>query len=146
MSVFGVILVRIFPHKDWIKRDTPHLSVFSPNTWKIRTRITPNTDTFHAVGNGTLNNWISLRTQKQQEQKQTSLFTPPGFPYTNNLIIYWIQHHMSPHFFVWFRFEVNLISNKSLYRFQSRYSIEALIHHTAQKMKLSVKDFFCKCE
>ena len=32
MSVFGVILVRFFPHSDW-----------------IRTRITPNTDTFHAV-------------------------------------------------------------------------------------------------
>ena len=24
-------------------------SVFSPNAWEIRTRITPNTDTFHAV-------------------------------------------------------------------------------------------------
>ena len=32
MSVFGVILVRFFPHSD-----------------RIRTRITPNTDTFHAV-------------------------------------------------------------------------------------------------
>ena len=33
MSIFGVILVRIFPHSDW-----------------IRTRITLNTDTFHALG------------------------------------------------------------------------------------------------
>ena len=32
MSVFGVFLVRIFPHSDW-----------------IRTRESPNTDTFHAV-------------------------------------------------------------------------------------------------
>ena len=32
MSVFGVILIRIFPHSDW-----------------IRSRITPNTDTFYAV-------------------------------------------------------------------------------------------------
>ena len=32
VPVFGVILVRIFPHLDW-----------------IRTRITPNTDTFYAV-------------------------------------------------------------------------------------------------
>ena len=32
MSVFGVILVRIFLYSDW-----------------IRTRITPNTDTFYAV-------------------------------------------------------------------------------------------------
>ena len=30
VSVFGVFLVRIFPHLDWIRRDTPYLSVFSP--------------------------------------------------------------------------------------------------------------------
>ena len=29
-----VILVRIFPHSDWIGRDTSHLSVFSPNAGK----------------------------------------------------------------------------------------------------------------
>ena len=34
LSVFGVILVHIFPHLDWIQRDTPYLSVFSPNTGK----------------------------------------------------------------------------------------------------------------
>ena len=31
VSVFGVFLVSIFPHSDWIWRDTPYLSVFSPN-------------------------------------------------------------------------------------------------------------------
>ena len=31
VSVFGVILVHIFPHSDWIQRDTPNLSVLSPN-------------------------------------------------------------------------------------------------------------------
>ena len=62
MSVFGVFLVRIFPHLDWIRRDTPYLPAFSPNAgkilrslriqseWgKIRTRKTRTTDTFHAV-------------------------------------------------------------------------------------------------
>ena len=34
LSVFGVILVRIFPHSNW-----------------IRTRVTPNKDTFYAVKN-----------------------------------------------------------------------------------------------
>ena len=34
VSVFGVILVRIFPHSDLIRRDTPYLSVFSPNAGK----------------------------------------------------------------------------------------------------------------
>ena len=49
---FWVTLVRIFPHSDWIRRDTKHLSVFTPNVKKCvkkRTRITPNTDTFCAV-------------------------------------------------------------------------------------------------
>ena len=36
VSVFGVILVRIFPHSDWIRWDTPYLSVFSPNEGKCR--------------------------------------------------------------------------------------------------------------
>ena len=34
VSLFGVILVRIFPHSDWIQRDTPYLSVLSPNAGK----------------------------------------------------------------------------------------------------------------
>ena len=49
VSVFGVILVRIFPHSDLMRRDTPYVSVFSPKCEKIRTRITPNADTFYAV-------------------------------------------------------------------------------------------------
>ena len=34
LSVFGVFLVRIFPHSDWMLRHTPHFPVFSPNTGK----------------------------------------------------------------------------------------------------------------
>ena len=34
VSIFEVILVRIFPHSDLIRRDTPYLSVFSPNAGK----------------------------------------------------------------------------------------------------------------
>ena len=34
--VFGVFLVRIFPHLDWIGRDTQYLSVFSRNAGKYR--------------------------------------------------------------------------------------------------------------
>ena len=34
VSVFGVILVRIFPHSDWTRRDREYLSVFSPNAGK----------------------------------------------------------------------------------------------------------------
>ena len=29
VSVFGVILVRIFPHSDWIRRDMEYLSPYS---------------------------------------------------------------------------------------------------------------------
>ena len=34
VSILGVILFRIFPHLDWIRRDIPCLSVFSPNGGK----------------------------------------------------------------------------------------------------------------
>ena len=34
MSVSGVLLTHIFPHSDWIRKDTEYLSVFSLNTRK----------------------------------------------------------------------------------------------------------------
>ena len=34
VSVFGVILVRVFSHSDWTRRDTQYLSVLSPNAGK----------------------------------------------------------------------------------------------------------------
>ena len=34
VSVFGVFLVRIFPHSYWIRRDTEYLFAFSPNAGK----------------------------------------------------------------------------------------------------------------
>ena len=34
MFVFNFFLVRVFPHFDWIQRDTPYLSVFTPNAGK----------------------------------------------------------------------------------------------------------------
>ena len=42
-------LVRIFPHLDWIRRDTEYLSVFSLNAGKYRPAKTPYLDNFHAV-------------------------------------------------------------------------------------------------
>ena len=42
-------LVRIFLHWDWIRRDTPYLSVFSPYAGKYRPEKTPYLYTFHAV-------------------------------------------------------------------------------------------------
>ena len=42
-------LVRIFPHSDWIRRDTSYLSVFSPNVEKYGPEKTPYLDIFHAV-------------------------------------------------------------------------------------------------
>ena len=47
-SYSGSYFSGIFPHSDWIRRDT-YLSVFTPNAGKMLTRITPNTDTFYAV-------------------------------------------------------------------------------------------------
>ena len=48
VSVFGAILVGIFPYSDWIRRDTEYLRIYS-ECRKIWTRITRNTDTFYAV-------------------------------------------------------------------------------------------------
>ena len=51
VSVFGVILVHIFPHSEYglnTERHGVSLSIQS-KCGKMRTRITPNTDTFHAV-------------------------------------------------------------------------------------------------
>ena len=52
VPVFGVILVRIFPHSDWIRRDTAYLcpSLRTQSKWvQVLTRITPNTGAFSAV-------------------------------------------------------------------------------------------------
>ena len=51
MSLFVVILVGIFPHSDWIRRIHVYLRVQS-ECRKMLTRISLNTNTFHAVGNG----------------------------------------------------------------------------------------------
>ena len=47
-------LVRIFPHSDWIRRDTSYLSAFSPNAVKYGAEKTPYLDTFHAVAGAVL--------------------------------------------------------------------------------------------
>ena len=47
MSVFGVILVRIFSHSKWIRRDASLRIQFKCR--KMRTGITSNTDTFQIV-------------------------------------------------------------------------------------------------
>ena len=57
VSKYGVFLVRIFPHSDWIRRDTEYLSVFSPNAGKYRPEKTPYLDTFHAVIMQQIQNW-----------------------------------------------------------------------------------------
>ena len=41
MSIFGFILIRIFPHSNFLR--------IQSKCGKIRTRITPNTDTFYAM-------------------------------------------------------------------------------------------------
>ena len=48
-SYSGLHFSGIFPHSNWIQRDTPCLSVFSTNARKMGNRITYNTDTFYAV-------------------------------------------------------------------------------------------------
>ena len=42
-------LIHIFLHPDWMRRDTPYLSVFSQNAGKYGPEKTPHLDNFHAV-------------------------------------------------------------------------------------------------
>ena len=46
VSVTGVLLVRIFPHSDWIQRDTVNIQ---SECLKIWTRKNPNTGTFQVI-------------------------------------------------------------------------------------------------
>ena len=50
VSVFGVILVRVFPHSKWVSLRIQSKSFrIKSECGKIRTRITPNTGNFYAV-------------------------------------------------------------------------------------------------
>ena len=54
------LLVRIFPHSDWIRRDTPYLSVFRPNAGKCGPEKTPYMETFRAVAHVAFNNYMTV--------------------------------------------------------------------------------------
>ena len=54
------LLVRIFPHSDWIRRDTPYLSVFRPNAGKCGPEKTPYLETFRAVAHVAFNNYMTV--------------------------------------------------------------------------------------
>ena len=41
--------VRVFLYSDWIRRFTPYISIFSPNTGEYKPEKTPYLDTFHAM-------------------------------------------------------------------------------------------------
>ena len=70
-------LVRIFPYSDWIRRDTPYLSVFSPNAGKEILRISSysvrmreNTD--QIFGLNTKRYSVSLRIQSEWGKIRTT--------------------------------------------------------------------------
>ena len=72
MSLFGVLLVRIFPHSDW-----------------IRTRKTSNTDTFHVVKFlAKADNFNSLDSNLQKKDnsgpKQKTWISTTDLPYSNS--------------------------------------------------------------
>ena len=71
VSVFGVFLVRIFPHSDWIRRDTVSLRIQS-DCGKIRTRIP-----------------YSVRMWENMDQKKLrirTLFTQKGY-----IVLKWVN-------------------------------------------------------
>ena len=61
-SYSGPHFPRIFPHSDWIRRDSisPYSVRMRENAGKMGTRITPNTYTFYAVFTLKISNWKTL--------------------------------------------------------------------------------------
>ena len=58
VQIRSFFLVRIFPHLDWIRRDTKYLYLFSPNSGKYGPEKTPYLETFHAVWGYGIIEWI----------------------------------------------------------------------------------------
>ena len=71
-SYSGPHFSRIFSHLDWIQRDSisPYSVRMRENPGKMRTRITPNTDSFYALF------FIVINKRKLSNQ-------PPGYSYAN---------------------------------------------------------------
>ena len=74
VTIFRVFLVRIFPHSDWIQRDTEHLFVFSKNAGKYGPEKAPNTDYAHAVLSAATNllittTWIGINIRTSKSSK-----------------------------------------------------------------------------
>ena len=103
MSVFGVILVRISPYSDWIRRDTPYHSAYAGKykCGKIRTRITPNKDTFHVA--------YVIRTQYKMHKHSLT---------TNMLYIFKKIHVVGSCYILW-KIVFMLISSYWTYNFKS---------------------------
>ena len=82
VSVFGVILVRIFPHSDRIRTDTEYLSVFRPNVGKSGPEYFWTRILFNAVTNNGIPliiwNWKAARLacicSKQQWKHQSNMW------------------------------------------------------------------------
>ena len=66
-------LVRIFPYSDWVRRDTPYISVFSPNEVKYGPEKTPYLDTFHLVEKPWLKQLLSLKKNFHSDMNNNSL-------------------------------------------------------------------------
>ena len=61
-----LFLVRIFLYSDWIRRFTPWISVFSPNTGKYGPEITPYLDFFVQC-------WVTTKTSEQNAEARDQL-------------------------------------------------------------------------
>ena len=96
MSLFGIILVRIFPHSDWIWRDTP----YSVRVWKIL-RISP----------------YSVRTRENVDRNNSEY---GHFSRSQSATCFWL---ILKTFSISFRWNLLLILKKSRNSFQSIHSI-----------------------
>ena len=73
VQIRSFFLVRIFPYLDWVRRDTPYISVFSPNEVKYGPEKTPYLDTFHVVEKPWLKQLLSLKNFFHSDMNNNSL-------------------------------------------------------------------------
>ena len=121
-------LVRIFPHSNWIRRDTSYLSVFSPNAGKYGSEKTPYLDTFQAV----IVLWLSYNQCRYVDKSPNSLY------------VFWEKYYWGNHWLLIWNDVKPLFSVKKERASKCKTSIYRSSHRKYHIKKLFLKVQSCK--
>ena len=141
VSIFGVFLVLIFRHLDWIRKDMEYLSVFSPKTGKYgpeKLRI----PTFFA--RRIFCNFHSFIcyfhfSNKDKRRRVMLCYTFACDDILTYLLIYYLFVYLFSQTFL------NIV-HKRVNCNDSVFFAQYPSLYTAQKIKFSIKDFLSKCD